>query len=109
MSWTFNASTTYLTECSHSQPATLVALAGLFRNPSAAVASAVIDPLIRRMGIGWCFTGLALVQLISVAFVAFLMLKGRALREKLEQGLGKPAQQQPQPSGNTIPPPVPAS
>ncbi|MCJ1257911.1 Dityrosine transporter 1, partial [Lignoscripta atroalba] len=62
MTWVFITTTSYLTESFHKTPATLVALAGLFRNPAAAVAAAVVNPLVDRMGIGWCFTGLSLLE-----------------------------------------------
>lgn len=38
MTWVFITTTAYLTESTPTNPATLVALAGLFRNPAAAIA-----------------------------------------------------------------------
>lgn len=88
MTWVFITTTSYLTESFKNTPATLVALASLFRNPAAAVAAVVVRPLYERMGIGWCFTGLALVELVCVALILWLMVKGKAMRESLERGNG---------------------
>lgn len=84
MTWVFVTNTTYLTECSPGLPASLVAIASFFRNMGAAISSVVIDPLISKMTFGWCFTGLALIDLFSVLMVAVLIVKGPAWREKLE-------------------------
>ena len=72
MTWVFVSSTTYQTECFPSYAATLVALAGLLRNPAAAVAAVIIDPLIDAMGFGWCYTGLALLNLLGIIGVLFI-------------------------------------
>lgn len=85
MTWVFITTTAYLTESSKNTPATLVALAGLFRNPAAAVAAAVVEPLIGKMGIGWCFTGFAFVELACVASSLWLMLTGKEMRQRLEE------------------------
>lgn len=85
MTWVFITTTAYLTESTKNTPATLVALAGLFRNPAAAVAAAVIEPLIGKMGIGWCFNGLAFVELACVASSIWLLLMGKEMRRKLEK------------------------
>lgn len=85
MTWVFVTNTTYLTECSPGLPASLVAIASFFRNMGAAIASVVIDPLVKKMTFGWCFTGLALIDLFSVAMVIALMVKGPEWRKKLEE------------------------
>ena len=84
MTWVFIQTTAYLTESFKQTPATMVALASLFRNPAAAVAAAIVDPLISRMGIGWCFSGLAFVELVCIASVAFLMVYGQRMRTSLD-------------------------
>lgn len=85
MTWVFITTTAYLTESTKTSPATLVALAGLFRNPAAAVAAAVVEPLIGKMGIGWCFSGLAFVELACVASSLWLMVMGKEMRRRLEE------------------------
>lgn len=89
MTWVFVTTTAYLTESTPNNPATLVALAGLFRNPAAAIAAVVVEPLVgdlggtgrRRgtgpMGPGWFFTGLALLQLACVGSSLWLMIRKR--------------------------------
>ena len=72
MTWVFVSSTTYQTECFPTYAATLVALAGLLRNPAAAAAAVIIDPLIDAMGFGWCYTGLALLNFSGIAGVLFI-------------------------------------
>ena len=84
MTWVFITTTSYLTESFKETPATLVALASLFRNPAAAVAAVVVPPLLPKMGIGWCFTGLALLELTCVASILYLMIYGKTLRAKME-------------------------
>ena len=61
----------------------MVALAGMTRNVAAAISAAIIDELVENMGIGWCFTGLALLDVICIAGVVFIMIKGPANRKKL--------------------------
>lgn len=60
-----NCNTTYLLESSTKQPATFVSIGNCGRNVGAAICSAIINPLINRMGEGWCFTGLGFVCLFS--------------------------------------------
>lgn len=84
MTWVFITTTSYLTESFQNTPATLVALASLFRNPAAAVAAVLVQPLYVRMGIGWCFTGLAVLELGCVLAILWLMVAGKGMREKLE-------------------------
>ncbi|KAJ4286180.1 hypothetical protein N0V88_008124 [Collariella sp. IMI 366227] len=38
----------------------------MLRNPGAAVAAVIIPSLVAKMGSGWCFTGLALLDFLSV-------------------------------------------
>lgn len=66
MSWVFVATTAFLSECVPQQAAVAFALGNLLRNPGAAVAAVVIPPLISKMGTGWCFTGLGLLDLFMV-------------------------------------------
>ena len=85
MTWVFITTTSYLTESFKETPATLVALASLFRNPAAAVSAVVVKPLTDKMGIGWCFTGLALMEFICVGLIYYLMVYGKGMREKYER------------------------
>lgn len=66
MNWVFVTTTAFLTECVPQQAAGAFALGNMLRNPGAAVAAAVISSLVSRMGSGWCFTGLALLDLVLV-------------------------------------------
>lgn len=86
MTWVFVTSTSFLTDCAPTNAAGVFALGGLLRNPAAAVASVVIDPLVEKMGIGWCFTGLSLIILILVGGnVMLLKLKSPGWRIEREQ------------------------
>lgn len=97
MTWVFIATTAYLTESAPNNPATLVALANLFRNPAAAIAAVVVEPLVGDLGVavgmgrrrgtgamgpGWCFTGLALLELGCVASSLWLMLRSKRRAKK---------------------------
>lgn len=85
MTWVFVINTTYLTECSPGLPASLVAIAAFFRNAGAAISSVIIEPLIDKMGVGWCFTGLALIDLFGIAMVVVLIKYGPKWRKELEE------------------------
>ncbi|KAG7662653.1 DTR1 [[Candida] subhashii] len=85
MTWVFVANTTYLTECSSGQPATNVAIGNFFRNIAAAISSVIIDRLVEKMGFGWCFTGLGLLDLIGIGFVFILLKWGPKWRREHEQ------------------------
>lgn len=76
MSWVFATNTTYMTECKPGQAATLVAIASLFRNPAAALASLIIDPIANRIGMGWAFRGLALLDMACILIVIVLLWYG---------------------------------
>ena len=66
MNWVFVTTTAFLTECVAQQAAGAFALGNMLRNPGAAIAAVIIPSLVSRMGSGWCFTGLALVDLVLV-------------------------------------------
>lgn len=82
MTWVFVANTTYLTECSTGQPATNVAIGNFARNISATICTAIIEPLINRMGFGWCLTGLGLTDLAGIGFVIVLLKYGPKWRRE---------------------------
>lgn len=85
MTWVFVINTTYLTECAPAMPASLVAIASFFRNSGAAISSVIIEPLISKMGVGWCFTGLAFIDFFGLAMVLALIKFGPKWRHNLEQ------------------------
>ncbi|KAI9677066.1 MAG: Dityrosine transporter 1 [Caeruleum heppii] len=73
MTWVLVTSSSFMTEVAPGQAATVFALGGLLRNPSAALGAIVIQPLIDRMGIGWCFTGLGLIDIFFVGGAVVLL------------------------------------
>lgn len=83
----FVTSTSFQTECDPSQTASLVALGGLLRNIAAAIGSVIIDSLIKKMGYGWCFTGLAALDLLCIPGIILIMVKGAKFREQLNSKL----------------------
>lgn len=85
MSWVLVTSTSYLTESSPPHAARMVALAGLLRNVAAAIAAAVVHPLIESMGYGWCYTGLALLVLACISGVVYLKYTGKMYRAQLQE------------------------
>lgn len=60
------ATTAFLGEAVPLQAAGAFALGNMLRNPGAAIAAVVYPPLVRRMGVGWFFTGFALLDLFVV-------------------------------------------
>ncbi|KAF6819743.1 putative dityrosine transporter [Colletotrichum sojae] len=81
MNWVFVATTAFLTECVAQQAAGAFALGNMLRNPGAAIAAVIIPSLVSKMGSGWCFTGLALLDLVLVgSAVIVLRLKSPGWR-----------------------------
>ncbi|KAL1837216.1 hypothetical protein VTJ49DRAFT_4117 [Mycothermus thermophilus] len=81
MNWVFVTTTAFLTECVPQQAAGAFALGNMLRNPGAAVAAVIIPSLVSRMGVGWCFTGLAILDLVLVgSAVLLLRFKGPVWR-----------------------------
>ncbi|KAI1197630.1 major facilitator superfamily domain-containing protein [Nemania serpens] len=74
-------STAYQTECQPGATASLVALAGLLRNLGSAISAAIIDDLLRRLGIGWFFTGLALLDAAWTGAILYIRLRGHVYRK----------------------------
>ncbi|KKZ68738.1 hypothetical protein EMCG_05647 [[Emmonsia] crescens] len=87
-SWTLSTNTTYVTLVQPGQAATLVALTSLLRNPAAAIGAAVIDTLARAEGFGWCFTGLAIFDLLSTAIALLNLAKGPSWRKAFKKKHG---------------------
>ncbi|KAL4925206.1 major facilitator superfamily domain-containing protein [Aspergillus undulatus] len=69
----FVTTTSYQTEVAPMQAATIVALGGLLRNIAAAIAAAIVDSLTEKMGYGWCFTGLGVLDVVCVAGILGIM------------------------------------
>ena len=83
LTWVFVTSTSFLTECEPTRAAGVFALGGLLRNPAAALAAVIIEPLVERMGLGWCFTGLSVIDLVIVGGgVILLKAKSSTWRTK---------------------------
>ena len=77
MGTTLVTATSYQTELFPKLAASMVALAGLLRNASAAIVAALIDPLTKAMGRGWFFTGLGIVDLLGAGGILVVMVMGR--------------------------------
>ncbi|EGV66437.1 dityrosine transporter A Q resistance [Yamadazyma tenuis ATCC 10573] len=80
--WVLVTNLTYLTESAEGIPASNVAFGNFMRNAGAAICSGIITKLVERMGYGWCFTGLAFVNLGGATFMILLFSKGKHWREK---------------------------
>ncbi|KAH9909604.1 major facilitator superfamily domain-containing protein [Xylariomycetidae sp. FL2044] len=77
-------STAYQTECQPTAAASLVALSGLLRNLGSAISAAILDSLLSGMGLGWCFTGLGLLDAVYTFGIVFVRLRGHVFRQKLK-------------------------
>ncbi|GAV55313.1 hypothetical protein ZYGR_0AS06370 [Zygosaccharomyces rouxii] len=73
LTWCSNTTMTYLSELLSRRTAGAIAVSSFFRNVGATISSAIIMKLCNVMGIGWCFTGLGLCNLISLAGVLYLL------------------------------------
>ncbi|KAJ8114133.1 hypothetical protein OPT61_g3917 [Boeremia exigua] len=80
----FVTSTSFQTECDPAQTASLVALGGLLRNISAAVAAAVMDSLLKKAGVGWTFTIFGVMDLLCIPGVLLIIFKGADMRAALK-------------------------
>jgi len=60
-----------------------MALSGLLRNVGAAIAAAIMDSLLGKMGYGWCFTGLGIMDFLCIGGLVHIRLRGQAYRESL--------------------------
>ncbi|AGO14052.1 AaceriAGR195Wp [[Ashbya] aceris (nom. inval.)] len=79
MTWCSNSTMTYLTESNPKRAAGTIAVSNSFRNIAAAISSAIIFKLCNVMGVGWCFTGLGLIDLLSMLSVYYLIRNGREI------------------------------
>lgn len=73
----FVASNAFLTLCLAQQAAGAFALGNMLRSPAAAVAAAIISPLVQKMGWGYCFLGLGLLNLFGIGSM-LLVLRTRS-------------------------------
>lgn len=73
---------TYMTECPTDYISTNVAVGNMARNLAAGVASLVIDILAKKMGYGWCFTGLAMLNVAGVAMSVVLCRYGHRWNQR---------------------------
>lgn len=79
---------TYMSECPTGYISTNVAVGNMARNLAAGVASLVIDILTEKMGYGWCFTGLALLNVASVGMSLVLCKYGHRWNQRHEEKRG---------------------
>ncbi|CCK68035.1 Dtr1p KNAG_0A03540 [Huiozyma naganishii CBS 8797] len=73
LTWVNNTTMTYMTELMAHRASAGVAVNSMFRNIAAAISSGIIFLLCEAMGVGWCFTGLGLCNLISIAAITYLV------------------------------------
>ena len=86
MSWVFVATTAFLTECVPRQAAGAFALGNLLRTPGSAIAAVVVHPIVSAIGSGWCFTGLAILDLVVVGGSVLVLAKmGKTWRQQREE------------------------
>ncbi|CAG8904112.1 unnamed protein product [Penicillium egyptiacum] len=88
MSWMFVASNAFLTSCLSQQAAGAFALGNMLRSPAAAVAAAIITPLVQRMSWGYCFLGLGSLNLVGIGSMLLVLRtqSARWAKAKLARG-----------------------
>ena len=84
MTWTFSCNTTYLVDSFPGSAASVVALNSLFRNPSAAVGSAVIDLMVKSMGILGAFGLISSIDVLGASLVVIVMIYGAKWRKEFK-------------------------
>ncbi|KAJ2901402.1 hypothetical protein MKZ38_001884 [Zalerion maritima] len=86
MSSVFITTTAFLTEAVPKQAALSFALGNMLRNPGAAISAVLAPTLVKKMGWGWCFTGLGLLDLVLVGgAVVWLRVGGTTWRERRKE------------------------
>lgn len=90
--------TTYLSESSKTQIASLVALGNFMRNIGATIAAGVVNPIAIRIGYGWTFTISMGITLVAGCFTWLIVKNGqkwRAEKQFLELGKEKSSTEAP--------------
>lgn len=73
---------TYMTECPTGYVSTNVAVGNMARNLAAGVCSLIIAKLVRAMGYGWCFSGLAVLNVMSLGMSMVISKYGAGWNRK---------------------------
>lgn len=85
----FSLAVTMLTEFLPRKPSTGVAVANFLRNILSCVGSVMGDPLIRAVGNGWLFTGLAVIASTGLGVVWAMRKFGPRWRKSMDRkGVG---------------------
>lgn len=84
LTWCSNTTMTYLSELMARRTAGAIAVSSFFRNVGATISSAIISKLYLSMGIGWCFSGLGLCNLISLAAILYLIKYGNYFHQEFK-------------------------
>ncbi|KAJ5988142.1 MFS transporter [Penicillium waksmanii] len=97
MSWMFVASNAFLTLCLAQQAAGAFALGNMLRSPAAAVAAAIIAPLVQKMGWGYCFLGLGILNLVGIGSMLIVLRtqSARWAKARLSKGMQSGHQNRP--------------
>lgn len=82
LTWCSNTTMTYLSELMARRIAGAIAVSSFFRNVGATISSAIISKLYLAMGVGWCFSGLGLCNLISLAAILYLIKYGNYFHQE---------------------------
>ncbi|KAI8819265.1 major facilitator superfamily domain-containing protein [Fimicolochytrium jonesii] len=80
LTWTFSCNTTYLIDSFPGSAAGVVALNSLFRNPAAAVGSAVIEPFVDEVGYWKSFLTVSIIAWVAAGLVVTVMINGAKWR-----------------------------
>lgn len=82
LTWCSNTTMTYISELMAKRTAGAIAVSSFFRNVGATISSAIISKLYLAMGVGWCFSGLGLCNLISLAAILYLIKYGNHFHQE---------------------------
>lgn len=88
MQGVFTTMSTLLVDTHPHRPSSAQAASNLVRCETAAAGLAILDVLMQRLGLGWCFVLFGVLGLSSVPFLFLLESKGLSSRQKrrLDQG-----------------------
>lgn len=68
LTWSTNSASTYCSHIAKNQTGTAISVMNSMRNGGAAISSAITYRLIKKMNIGWFFTGLSLLT-VAISFI----------------------------------------
>lgn len=82
LTWSTNSASTYCSHIAKNQTGTAISLMNSMRNGGAAISSAIAYRLIKKMNIGWFFTGLCLLTFAKSLILTYVVINAYKKEKK---------------------------